>query len=147
MAIDEITIERPGAATLPVAVDPIARNWLALSKARHTTATALDTYVRLYWEPMMERKGAVLANDRGPDAEKRFDAAHAEINEETERLGSAAYRAEKDWLSAPAPTVHAVLEKMIFVRDTGIDLDRERLEVVISDLRRLSGGAVLTSLF
>lgn len=146
MAIDDITIERPAAATLP-AVDPIAANWLAVSAARHATSVAYDTHSRLYYEPMEAKWHGLPEADRTAARRSRFDAEHREVQDETERLGTAAYEAERAWLSAPAPSVFAVLEKMIFVRDASIDLNKEDLEVVIADLRRLTGGSALAALF
>lgn len=147
MAIDNITIERPVAATLPAASDPIAENWRKASAARHATSVAYDTHNRLYYEPMEQRWDSLPEVERTAERRKRFDAEYREVQEETERLGQASYRAERDWLSAPAPTAVAILEKMIFIRDVSIDLSKDDLGVMIGDLRRLTGGAALAALF
>ena len=150
MAVEEITTERPIAATpaRPASADAdIAENWRKLSAARHAASVAYDTHTRLYYDPMIARLER-LPEVADPAAQReRFEAENATIYDDAERLGAEAYAAEMRWFRAPAPTVYAVVEKIMWVRDSAITIETGDLDMFIADLKRLGGTASLAALF
>lgn len=127
-----------GAAAVPAGAsisNALLANWRQLSSSHAMALAASAEHDRKVYDP------SIAWVERAPlgsaERERRFNA-HGPVFDEAERLAEAAYKAEQAWLRAPAPDVLAVVEKLNHLRDHHLEIDEDRINLVVADLTRLA---------
>jgi hypothetical protein len=112
-------------------IDAHEQEWFAHKGQWWNAPASEDTKYRAIFNEVRAQQ----AQRAAIDAKHNYDA----LDTEWDRRGEVLYRAEQAVFRTPAPDLAAVAWKIEMLTQGGLSLDDERVQTILTDVRRLEG--------